>query len=111
MSKLKATSAVHNVADLENLKRFVNTFMEDVFDVVNGKLEPGSNLWTDFVEVTFVAANTEAQVKHKLQKVPVAYILAGSDAATQLYDGIGNWTKEAIYLKSTVATTVRIFLF
>lgn len=111
MSKLKATPAVHNVATLEDLKRFVNNFIGDVFGTVNGGLEFKSNLWTDIQDVSFVAANTETQVAHGLQKVPTGYMLCGSNVSTTLYDGTSSWTKTHLYLKSSAIANVKVLIF
>lgn len=101
--------------DLSNLKeenffRYCAKFCNNVFDIINGKLEYDQNILSKTVDVTFVTPNVDVQVFHPLAKIVTQYIPITKAVACDVYTGNGEPTINYLFLRSTVATTVTIVL-
>ncbi len=65
-----------------------------------------SKLATSEISLTSnVSANAEETIAHGLSRVPTGYIVVSQNKAASLYKGTTAWTRENIYLKSSVAST------
>lgn len=111
MAKINSGAGSPNSPTLDGLNKFVNLFAADVEQALNGQLTFADNFRAQLITVIFTAANTEKQVLHTIKKVPTGYFNVGAMAATTVYDGVSSWTTSALYLKSSVATTVRLLVF
>lgn len=109
--RLKTLLETSNLDSTEQIIRYVSIIKDQIYQIVNGKIEFDLNIWSSTVDVTFTAANTEVAVSHGLGRVPTGYILVKSSAATALYDGTTTNTASTIYLKASVAATVKIIVF
>lgn len=104
--------------DTSNLKvddpqytSYTSQLFSAILQVLNGEITFNDNCKTTFLTVVFNSANVQQSLVHGLNKIPMGYILVGSKVATQLYDGTTPSSAQAIYLKSTVATTARVLIF
>jgi len=98
------------ITDMKEFMNYCAKFCQNLFNVMNGKLEFDSNILSQTIEVTFLATNTDTRVSHSLNRTGLGYIVKQKDAACDIYDGTTAATNNAIYLRSTVATTVTIIL-
>jgi len=98
------------IKDVNEFMRYCSKFCNNLFGLINGKLEFDSNLLSQTVEVTFTAINTDTKVSHNLNRTGLGYIVKSKAAACDIYTGTTEATNKAIYLKSTVATTVTLIL-
>lgn len=111
MSRLSAKPNLSNVTDLEDLKRYTQQFLSDVFDRVNGQLEYDLNLRTKTVSVTFAASNTQVAVGHNLGKTPTGFIVAGLSVSATIYNGTTAFDKSNIYIKASAPCTAKVIIF
>ena len=79
--------------------------VQDIKELLLGRLTFGDNIQSTTVTVTFPDADTDVIVKHGLERTPTAWI-AASDVATNIYRGSVAWTTKQISLKSSVAPAV-----
>lgn len=102
------TSGIKDVGALGNL---VSQVFDQVTRIFTNNVSLVDNCQTSLIEVTFAQANVNQAFSHGLRVIPNGYIQAGGDAAAQVYDGTMANTKSIIYLRSSVATTVRLLVF
>lgn len=108
---IKSLRSVHNVADLEELKRWTAVALEEIQNIVNGKLEFIVNIKSQSIQASFVSANTDLTLSHGLGKTPIGAILIRSSAAMALYDGTVSWNENSICLKSNAVGDATILVF
>lgn len=112
MSLIQASSDIYNLPEGKELTRYIQLFLQNVSETVNGNLEFGINLKTKVVTVVFGQANVSVAVPHGLGKVPQGYILAGKSASgVNVFDGTGKNTVNLYYLQSSSAGTAKIIFF
>jgi hypothetical protein len=111
MSKVTIHSGLDDIKEMEDFKTAAAQLLSDIVSKINGQLEFDKNLLSQTVEVTFTQSNVEQAVNHSLNKLIYNYLPISKLAACDIYDGGTDPTKNAIYLKSTVATTVTLVLF
>ena len=109
---------VNFVIDASNLepgsKEFVNLSsqaLNQIVSVLNGEVSLVDNVKARLVSEVFSSADIEQAVPHGLGNIPLGYILVGSLAATQVYNGQTRNTTQALYVRSSVATTVTLLVF
>lgn len=111
MSKITQSTDFDRLQTLEDLKRYLNKFGEDVVAQVNGGLTFAENLDATTVSVTFSSANTDTALAHGLNRIPTGYILVGSTAAMGLYDGVNASTASLLYLRASATGTARVLIY
>lgn len=102
---------VENQTSPEEQQKGTTLFLKDVYNILNKGITLTDNIKGALLEVTFSAADTDLPIRHGLDFVPSNYLVCGSRAATSVYDGASTADKTYFYLRATVATTVRVFLF
>ena len=107
---------IRNFWNVENAKgddrwQALVLFCKDVYNILNKGFTLSDNAKGTLLEIVIPAANTNVQVRHGLDIVPQNYILVGSLAATSVYDGTQANDKTYFNIRSSVATTVRLFIF
>lgn len=107
--KINASSDVDRVKP-EDLARYTNMILEQIVQAINGKLSFGDNFDAKLLTVTFSAANTDVATIHGLGRVPAYYIVLGSSAATNIYDGSSANTSSLLYLRASATGTVRVMV-
>jgi hypothetical protein len=84
----------------------VRWFWEQISRILNGNISLGGPTTPDningfwFTGITPAIANTEMNILHNLNRVPVGYLVVRNDAPLELYDSGTAWTSTLIYLKS-----------
>jgi hypothetical protein len=111
MSKVTIHSGLEDIKEMENYKTASAQLLSDIVSKINGQLEFDKNLLSQTVEVAFTEADVEQVVNHSLNKLIYNYLPINKLVSCDIYDGGTGPTKNAIYLKSTVATTVTLVLF
>jgi hypothetical protein len=78
----------------------------------NGGNAIGDNIAGQFLTFTTSATpDAENTLVHKLDAIPVGYIIVKQNKAGSLYTGTTSWTKSNLYLKCSVASvTYTVFL-
>lgn len=77
--------------------------------IVNGLIGFGDlagdnrNMFGLMAQVDFPLANTDVEIDHNLNTVPIGYLILRNSNGGVVYDGVGNWTKTSIFLRSTTA--------
>jgi hypothetical protein len=96
--KITASSDIGNIETFEDLKRYVQPFLDQTKTVINGGVAI-ENLKTTLVTVNVQTANIDIQIGHKLGSIPLGYLkIQGSNVS--VYDnGKNTWTTENIFLR------------
>lgn len=108
---LKTGRTVHNVANLEELKRWTSIALDEVATVVNGNLELISNVRSQVIELNNLPPLEDINVPHSLVKIPTGFIVIGSSAAVSVYNGSIGWTENAISIRVSVTCSIKILVF
>jgi hypothetical protein len=110
--KIQAATNFQNVSEKkpEDVPRFVDIFAQDVVQVVNGNIEPVSNIRCAFVPINFSEANTDVTVSHGLNKVPSACLPASLSTNMIIYSGSTANTANQITLKSSAVGSAVVLL-
>lgn len=112
MGKIKAAAEVTNLKTEDERARYVQIFLQEVLEQVNGGLEFTENIKAKILDLKFTSANTDLAITHGLGKIPIGYWIVGkSSASVNLYDGINEWTKNLIYLRSGATGTAKVIVF
>ncbi len=78
----------------------LNVWLLEMVRLLNGYFA-----WkSDVKVVSNGTANTEFTVRHDLGRIPTKFAVVNKDKAGDVYKGSTAWTKEAIYLKCSVAS-------
>lgn len=108
MAQIQASTEIVNLQNPEERFRFIQLFLQNTADTVNGNLELSNNFLVPFKSVLFASANTDVTVNHGLGRVPRGYLIIGVNAASIIYDGAGEPTSTTIKLKASAACTAKI---
>lgn len=95
----------------EDLQRFVQQNFDTLSTALTNQLSFPDNIDCQLVSVTFSSTSNDTTVPHTLKRVPSGYIPYNKSVASDVYNGATSWTKTNIYLKSTVAATIRLIVF
>jgi hypothetical protein len=77
-----------------------NSWLLETTRFINGYL-----VWKAELEVTSDSTpNTEFMLRHSLGRIPTKFVVVNKDKAGDVYKGSTAWTKQAIYLKCSVAS-------
>lgn len=110
MPKINIGFDLSNINDQEKFANYCGQIVDNLLSVINGKLEFDSNLATQTLKVTFVAANSDVVITHKLNKTGVNFDLINKPVSCDVYHGSNQDTNSSIVLKCTQATTVTLRL-
>ncbi len=110
MSRIDASNDISQVKP-EDVAQFVDVFLQQVSDAINGNLDFMTNFNCKLISVTFGAPDTNVATNHGLGRVPAGYIITGASVATSVYDGsVGN-TASVINLRANVPATVGLLVY
>lgn len=90
---------------------FTSQIVNQILTVLNGEVSLIDNCKSQQILVVFNAANVEQAVPHGLGNIPKGYFQVGALAAAQVYNGLTKNTTQALYVRSSVATTVSLLVF
>lgn len=91
--------------------RYIQLWMQDATNQVNGGLLFGQNIKGQILSITFAIINTNTTVSHRLGFIPTSYIVIGLSASLTVYDGTISFTSSQITLKGSALGTARLFIF
>jgi hypothetical protein len=96
--------------DDEEVRNTLADFMTTTLFAVNGNLE-FSNMKVNFVDVLFVIANRDTDVRHNLERKPQGYIMISRSVPLTIYNGQNDWNEKSLFLKATAQGTARLIVF
>lgn len=94
-----------------DLYRYIQLFMADVKNVVNGRLEVNKNLDVKIVNALFITANVNTDIVHGLGRAPIGYIEVGKSVSMIVYSGDGATNASTISLRASAAGTAKMLFF
>lgn len=110
--KLNFSDGFNNIKDLEGFKTQVQRLASNLSDVLNNNVTFADNFRSQVVGVTFSAANTNMTINHRLNAVPIGYLVIGRSAAFTVYDGSANvLTKTSITVRSSSTGSATVMIF
>lgn len=109
--KIKASPQTSNLDDSDEFRRYVSIFLQEATAVINGHISFADNMDGNSISVVFPSANSQVAIEHRLGRVPDGYVVTKKSAGVSVYDGSSNNTSSTIFLKSTGAATVTLFIF
>jgi len=110
VAQIKSSSNITEIPTNEEKIRYIQLFLQDTQQVVNGRLDLATNTNSPVVSQAFSAANTDTTVNHNLGRAPRGYLVVGRTAAMIIYDGTVASNATTITLKSSAVGTAR-FIF
>jgi hypothetical protein len=111
MSKLTRSTNFTQLEEIEELKKFLALFGEEVVLTINGRLDFETNFACQLVRVTFSAASTDTAVAHSLGRVPTGFLLYYLDSPVAIYNGATANTSTTFYLRASNPATAKVILF
>lgn len=111
------------VPQITAIKTFddVRSALRGIITKLNGGISFGDgiissqcgNLDAQWIDFTFITANTEYEIPWSKNRVPIGYVICRKSAACDIYDSnTGKWSPTSFFLKSSVAgVTVRLMVF
>lgn len=109
--KITASSSLSNLESVEELRRFVGAFSDNVASALNSRLTFSDNFLASIITFVFTGANTTLGMPHKIGVIPSGYILVGTTVAMSLYDGEQANSTDTLFLRSTAAGTAKVLVF
>lgn len=109
--KVKNYWNIENSSSPEEQVRDTTRALKEYYDALNNGITIKDNLKGAILNVTFVSANTDTQVRHGLDFAPSNYICCGKDSSFHIYDGTKGSDKVFFYLRASATGSARIFIF
>lgn len=110
MAKLTYTTNVEGTKDVATLADKTAQALQDIQNMMNGKVEFDVNLLSQTVTVNFDAIGVDTAVIHKLNKQITGYIPIMKSGPCDIYIGQGQFTTNRIFLRSTAIASVTLVL-
>lgn len=110
MGKVKSAAILQNAEDLDQLKRFVGAFCDEIAREFNGRVTFGDNIRASGPTVVAFTAAGVQEVIHDLNAVPTGFIIINKSATCDVWQASTTWTETKIYLQSSAAANVTIFV-
>lgn len=110
MGVIKYHVDLSNIKDLPTLVKYSSQAVNQIHDILGGKVEFDSNILSQTLTVTFATANTSLLIDHNLNKKGLRYFVIDKSTPCDVYHVASNDTKSQICLACNVATTVTIIL-
>lgn len=99
---------------------YITDSIRNLIRAVNGKLRLGDgtnssqsgNIDGQIKEITFTNANTDYEVPHGLERVPIGIVLldANRDGAVVRGGSRGSWSTDRLFVRCNVAATTALFI-
>lgn len=96
---------------LPDLRKHVSETMAEITQVINGKLSFSDNFDGRIVSTSFAGVNTDTQLVHGLNRLPIGYVVTKASAPLNVYDGTRASDNNNIYLRSNAVGTANILVF
>lgn len=111
MALIRASDQIENIREDKEKFRYIQLYLQDNTNQVNGGLEILKNLRQSVVSATFTSANTDTTFNHSLNSVPNGFIVIWLSAAMTVYNGSINASNTQITLRSSAVGTAQVLLF
>jgi hypothetical protein len=111
VGKVNQNPNVSNLTTWESLRDYTAILFNSIVDIISGNLSFADNHKCKILDYTFAVADIEYALTHDLGFVPSGYIVVNAAAATSVYNGSAQWTYKYIYVKASIATTVKMIIF
>lgn len=108
MALIKASNKITEIREIGDKFRYIQRFLQDVKDIVNGRISVSQNIAFNPVSVVFSFADTNTRIKHGLTRAPRGYIVISATSSMNIYDGSEASTTSQITLKSSATGTAQI---
>lgn len=108
MAIIRSSEQITNVADINEKFRYIQIFLQDVKETVNGNLELAVNNRLNIKTVLFSQANTDVVIEHGLGRIPNGYIVVGLNSSAVIFEGPLQKTVTTIGLRATVNCTAKL---
>ena len=110
--KLSVSNGINDQKDLPGLRRLVQIMASELETMINGNLTFQDNFKEQTISVLFTAANADQQIPHKLQTVPIGYLVIGKDSIFDVYNGSADvFTKTFVTLRASNTGIANIMIF
>lgn len=113
--RLVGSPSVHNVATLEDLKRFTANYLTLLTPILNGGVEFGSNIRSQGpIEFNIEFAGQVTTLEHTLGYVPAGYLLCYQTTDAVIYaadPSVYVWTNTKVFVTASKAVRARAILF
>lgn len=114
MSRIKTYSNMSNLTELSDFQRFTSNLFDNIIEQVNGKLDFQENIRSSTLQtITFASSSDIKTITHSLGFVPRGTLVIKQTAAASIYAPQGDqyeWTRTTIYLQSSAAVTVSLYI-
>lgn len=111
MAKITSPTDLTSITDEKDFMRFTSQLINNIVDIINGKITFNDNITSQSVTVSFTAANTDTAISHKLNKTGVKYFPVSKSVACDVFNGSKSQTTNTIYLQSTQIANVTLELY
>lgn len=110
MSKLKYQPDLSNIKTLEDVVKFYSQAINQVHDILDGRVELDTNIDSQTVTYFFAQANTSYMITHKLNRLGLKFIVADKSISCDVTHDATRDNISQICLSCTQATTLTIIL-
>lgn len=109
--KLDNTDSFSNLSELPDMIRYVQILSGNLANVINNGLSFTDNFRAQIVGATFISANADTTILHKLNFVPTGYLSVGQNAAMSIYDGTNTFQRDRVILRASAVGAARLLVF
>lgn len=103
--------SVSNVTTFEDLRKWTDFSLSDISDILNGHVSFNDNIDAKIASAVFSSANTDTQITHGLNRIPIGYIDIKKNATISFKDGNAAWTTTTIYLQASGSGSATFLVF
>lgn len=110
MSQIKYHPDLSNIKDLDMYIKYSSQAINQIHDILEGRVDFDINIASQTLSVTFTAINTVQLINHGMNRTGLKYFVVDKSVACDVYHTASRDTVSQIALSCTVATTVTIIL-
>lgn len=107
---LVPNTTISNLKTPADIQRYTAISLQSIINAINGGLTFVENISGAFSTCTFSGAGEEA-IPHGLGRVPQGYLVSGRSTSITIYNGQNANTSSVLYLRSSGAGTINVFIF
>ena len=96
---------------VQDLARYITIAIGEIVNAINGQISFQDNISGNFVTFTFTGASQTVGQQHNLGRVPTGYIVSQRSTGVEVFDGTTGNTSDTLYLQSTGAGSITVFVF
>lgn len=107
--KITASTEIANIKDPDDAKRYTSQALTNIAEALNGNIST-DNLRCAVKDVTFTGVNSEAQILHNLNVIPIGYIKLSQTAAISVTNSDRGSTDKYIWVRGSAVGTVKLLI-